>query len=390
MSTTRAPEARTVLVAHPGADLYGSDRVMLDTVSAWVHRGWRVVVTLPGDGPLVELLRSAGADVRARPTPVLRKSALRPAGAVQLVWTAIRSVRPGLRLIRDTHADVVYVSTVTIPLWLVLARLLRRPVMCHVHEAETSGRRAIRVALAAPLVLADRIVANSRFSLQVLTDSLPRLGRRARVIANPVPGPPEALEPRATLDAPLRVLYVGRLSPRKGPHVAVDAVAELTGRGIDVRLDLLGSVFPGYEWYEHDLRAAIDRDGLTDRVDLLGFRSDVWPTMATADVVVVPSLADEPFGNTAVEAVLAARPVVVSDGGGLTEAIDGYRSATAVTPGDPAAIAAELERIAGSWAELRDDALADAATARERHDPERYGDRMDLALSELVDRGARR
>lgn len=47
--------AGTVLIAHPSADLYGSDRVMLETVDALVAAGRRVVVTLPADGPLVQL-----------------------------------------------------------------------------------------------------------------------------------------------------------------------------------------------------------------------------------------------------------------------------------------------------------------------------------------------
>ena len=52
-----------VLVAHPGAELYGSDRVVLESVVAIVNAGAIVDVTVPETGPLIEELRRAGARV---------------------------------------------------------------------------------------------------------------------------------------------------------------------------------------------------------------------------------------------------------------------------------------------------------------------------------------
>ncbi|HKY16388.1 MAG TPA: glycosyltransferase, partial [Microthrixaceae bacterium] len=311
-SETSVPTAGRVLVTHPSAELYGSDRVLLDTVEQLVRRGWSVTTTLPGRGPLIERLEQAGSRVVVCDSPVLRKSALRPRGLVSLAGLAFRSVPPGLRLLRSTRPDVVYVSTVTVPLWMVLAKLTRRPLVCHVHEAETGAHRVLRVAMALPLLMCDRIVANSAFSRDVLARALGRLRGRTEVVSNPVPGPPTPLPTRPTLEGGAHVLYMGRLSPRKGPQFAVAAVDELVRAGRDVDLVLLGSVFDGYEWFEAELRDEIARRDLGDRVELLGFRPDIWPVVAAADIVVVPSVADEPFGNTAVEAVLAARPVVVS------------------------------------------------------------------------------
>jgi glycosyltransferase involved in cell wall biosynthesis len=107
--------------------------------------------------------------------------------------------------------------------------------------------------------------------------------------------------------------------------------------------------------------------------------------MAQADVVVVPSLADEPFGNTAVEALLAARPVIVSGAGGLLEAVEGFDSAQLVRPGDAAAIAAAIERVRIEWPAFRARASADAVVAADRHSPDRYGDRMAGLLAETID-----
>ena len=45
----RARTGRTALVAHSGADLYGSDRMLLESVVALRQAGWDVVVTVPED-----------------------------------------------------------------------------------------------------------------------------------------------------------------------------------------------------------------------------------------------------------------------------------------------------------------------------------------------------
>jgi glycosyltransferase involved in cell wall biosynthesis len=125
-------------------------------------------------------------------------------------------------------------------------------------------------------------------------------------------------------------------------------------------------------------------------VQLRGFQDSPWPFLAASDVLVVPSRLDEPFGNTAVESVLAARPVVVSDTSGLREAAWGYRSAQQVEPGDSHDIADALERVWTDWQRFRSDAISDEAVARERHSVETYQRRIaDAAAAVAVGRRSR-
>jgi glycosyltransferase involved in cell wall biosynthesis len=375
---------RTVLVAHPSPELYGSDRVLLESVSGLVEAGWDVVVTVPETGPLVPELEARGARVELCPALVLRKALLRPSGLWQLLRLTVGSLRHGRRLLRRLRPDAVYVNTVTIPLWLVSARLRRIPTLCHVHEAERSAHRAVRLVLALPVLLAGVVVANSRFSIDVLTGSVPRLAGRTRLVLNGVPGPPQVHPPRETLDPPVRLVYVGRLSPRKGVDVAVEALADLVADGTDAHLDLVGAVFAGYEWFEDQLQETARRRGVTDRVHLHGFVDPVWDLVAAGDVVLVPSTVDEPFGNTAVEAVLAARPVVAGATSGLLEATAGYRSARTVRPGDPRALADAVREVVADWPAQREAAVQDAREAEARHAPRTYRATVAGVVDELV------
>jgi glycosyltransferase involved in cell wall biosynthesis len=375
---------RTILVAHPSAELYGSDRVLLESVAGLVAAGARTVVTLPSDGPLVDALTGVGAVVHHAPTPVLRKAMLRPRGFASLVGQSVRGLSAGLGLVRRTRPDAVYVNTVTIPLWILVGRLTGRPVLAHVHEAEGSASRAIGTALALPLALATSVVANSRYSVEVLGRALPRVARRAVVVHNGVPGPADVVPARDALAGGLRILYVGRLSDRKGVDVAVEAIVELRDRGVAATLDIVGAVFPGYEAYEEHLRTTIRVLDLDDLVTMHGFHADVAPFVAAADTCVVPSRVDEPFGNTAVEALLAARPVVVSDTSGLREAAGGYESARMVPPSDPAALADALQDIATDWDAYRARAARDRFRAEHRHGPELYRQRIARSVGAML------
>ncbi|SDN45372.1 glycosyltransferase [Geodermatophilus sp. DSM 45219] len=366
----RRPLARPrVLVVHPGAELYGSDRVLLESVGALL-RDSEVTVALPGHGPLVAELEGRGARVVVRRMPVLRKAVLRPAGSVRLLADALLGLPSALALLRT--APAVHVNTTVLPSWLLLARLARRRVVCHVHEAEWPGPAVLQRLLLRTLLAADVVVANSRFTAEVLIGLVPALAGRTAVVANPVPAPVDAVPARERLDSPVRLLFVGRLSPRKGPDVAIRALRVLLDRGVDARLTVAGSVFEGYEWFADELWAEVTASGLADRVELLGFRDDVWPLLRGADVVLVPSTLDESFGNAAVEAVLAARPVVVSDLPGLREAVDGFAAARVAEPGRPERWADAVAGLVADWPGARSAALDDAARARERHAVHRF------------------
>ncbi|MCL3861291.1 glycosyltransferase [Actinotalea sp. K2] len=375
---------RTILLAHPSADLYGSDRVALESVSALVEAGWRVIVTLPAHGPLSALVRERGAHVAICPTLVLRKALLRPRGVVTLLRDTLAGLRHGWRLLVHLRPAAMYVNTVTIPLWVLLARLRRVPTLCHVHEAEGSAPAWARTVLGLPLLAADVVIANSRFSIGVIARSFPRLGRRIELVHNGVPGPADRSMGREVLEPPVRIVYIGRLSPRKGVDVAVDALRCLDERGVTAHLDLVGAVFPGYEWYQAELEAQVARLDLRDRVTFHGFRNEVWDLVRSSDLVVVPSRIDEPFGNTAVEAVLCARPVVASETSGLLEATAGYRSAHTVLPGSAEALADGIVRVVSEWDRSRNDAWADAATAVARHSPQTFRARVVDVVSRMV------
>ena len=120
-------------------------------------------------------------------------------------------------------------------------------MITHIHEAEAGASRLMLVAMYAPHLLATATIANSRVQ--------PLGHRRASTVARPAnPGGLQrrrrarcsASPARASLEGrPVRLTYVGRLSPRKGTDLVITAAAELVDDGVDVEVDILGEAFDG-------------------------------------------------------------------------------------------------------------------------------------------------
>lgn len=364
------PRTQTVLVVHPGAELFGSDRMLLESVTGLCEAGFHVVVALPSEGPLVPMLVEKGASVEILPMLVLRKQLLRPEGWTVLLLSAAKGLVAAWRLLRRIRPTTVYISTIIIPQWPVLARLLGARSISHVHEAERSGSRWMNRLLYIPHLASQVVLVNSRFSQETIRWALPVLARRSKIVYNGVASPLHPTPPREPLEGALRLLYMGRLSPRKGVDLVLEAADLLDRQERRVKVTLLGTAFAGNEWYEERLREqAADGDF---EVEFAGFHPEVWPFLAEADVLIVPSRTDEPFGNTAVEGILAQRPVIASDSSGLREAAGGYSTSRLVRPDDAKAIAEALLQFSDLWPFIVTDLSSSRDRALRRHAPRVY------------------
>jgi glycosyltransferase involved in cell wall biosynthesis len=380
MPTETAPP--TLLVAMPSSDVYGSDLQMLQTIAVVKDAGWRVVVTSPAEGPLNQRLADLGAEYMCRRAVVLRRADASVAGMIRLVATAARSAPSMFRLLRRVRPDVVLVNTITLPLWPLVGRFARRPVVVHVHEAEDDDPRLLRRAMALPLMFSSAIVVNSRTSQQSLLSVAPRLARRCRLVLNGVE-PPQSTPSAPSRRAPHQLIAIGRLSPRKAPGTAIDALALLVAAGRDAELTLVGTPAPGAESFVEQLRKRASDAGVTDRVRFAGYVSPLWPALADAEIVLAPSHG-ESFGNAVVEAQLALRPVVATDVRGHNETVIDDVTGLLVPVDDPAAMAEAVSLLLDDPERAARVADAGRRSALERYTAKRYRSEMRTVLERLV------
>jgi glycosyltransferase involved in cell wall biosynthesis len=332
-----------ILLTHPSVDLYGSDRMALLAMRALVKRGHSVTAVVPDHGPLISKIREFRGDVIIADTPVLRKSDLGLLGFLRLLWSAAVSQFRIARILRSVNPDVVYVNTIVQPWWIAGGKLQRRRVVVHVREAEGQQlHRILKTAINAPLMMADVILCNSKSTQREIASVLPMARKQIQVVYNGKDWSNyqsrQSASSSSDATAPVRLTVVGRLSPRKGHDIAIQALAEIISTGADATLTLVGGVFPGYEWYEDELRQIAARLDLADRVKFVGFQENIRTALAQTDIAIVPSRI-EPFGTVAAECMAAGLLTIVADVQGLAEIVENGNNGLTFSADDHDALA---------------------------------------------------
>lgn len=124
----------------------------------------------------------------------------------------------------------------------------------------------------------------------------------------------------ATFDT-LRICFAGLLMPYKGAHLLLEALAALHRKGIPFTCEIAGDTTDSR--YINHLKKLAEREGFSDRVHYPGFlnRAELAALYARSNVMVFPSIFDEPFGKSQIEAMAAGLAVISSGTGGAQEII---------------------------------------------------------------------
>jgi len=179
---------------------------------------------------------------------------------------------------------------------------------------------------------------------------------------------------------PARLVCIGRLVPKKGHELLLDAVRRTLDSGREVKLSLLGG-----GPLEGHLRERMSRDGLERHVELLGAvpPERAQTILREADLMVLPSRI-APDGDqdglpvVLVEALAAGVPVVSTAVAGIPELVD-ETTGWLVPPDNPVVLAEAIARALDEPGEAR---LARARRGREKVEGEFDLRRQVEALSE--------
>jgi phosphatidylinositol alpha-mannosyltransferase len=267
---------------------------------------------------------------------------------------------------RDRPFDLVHVHqplTPTLP--LLTGETAQAPVIGTFHAAGAKSRlfRLLRRPLARHFDRLEGLVAVSPAARQFAHRHFPG---DYRIIPNGVdtarfhPDVP----PRPELaDGRLNVLFVGRLDPRKGVPVLLDAMPAVRRLVPEARLIVVGDSF---------LRPWLARDQRGRTREHVRFVGAVPPAelpsyYASAHVVVSPALRNESFGIVLLEAMASGKPVVASDIPGYRAVVEDGEDGLLVPPGDAPALARTLAAL------LKDPAKRLRLAAAGRAKAETYG-----------------
>ena len=341
---SRRVATRGVMFFHAYPHQYaGAQRVVHLLCRELRRRGLPAWVTTPDRGAFTERLAAEGFDVRPVRAPRLWRRYGRalegPAGllaalALPLYWlrcaVAIRAWRPAVVHCND-HRGFLLCGPA--------ARLVGVPVVWHLHGSyESAALTRFCARLASAIVVVSAATASE----------MPVLKRYAAKVIVLHNGIEQLAVDRANADRWLattparssaRVVLTGaRINPDKGLDVLLRAAARVVNRHPDVDFLVAGHVQRGYERHYDELLALRASLGLEQRFHFLGAVDDSAAAWAAACVYCQPSRV-EPFGLGVLEAMSAAKPVVISTVGGLAEIVPSEQFGVRVPPGDPLALA---------------------------------------------------
>jgi glycosyltransferase involved in cell wall biosynthesis len=289
-----------------------------------------------------------------------------------LVALAAWCVRPGPRIVHVHMA--ARGSMYRKALLVAVAKLMRRPVVLHVHAGSGDidafvdrlgplRRGLLRAAFAA----SDRVLSVSASSAGTLRTRL----TNAEIVV--VPNAPPEVTPnvqRAEREE-IEVLFLGGFdNPVKGGAVLVEALPALLQRCPQASVLLAG---PG--------EAPND---LPDRARWGGWLDEQAKDKAfkSADLFAMPSLS-EGLPVALLEAMARGLPIVVSRVGGVPEVVTDGTDAVLVEPGDPVVLAERLGELVEDPERRRELGEAAAARAKRLADDDAYG-RLDAIYKELT------
>jgi glycosyltransferase involved in cell wall biosynthesis len=350
----RRPAARVLFVDHT-SELGGAEIGLLNLAQALDRERYEPVVVLFSDGPLRQRLVAADVEthvigsrdslVRARKDTLGLGALSRVGDVLAMLWLVLK-----LRnFIRRSNVQVVHAHSLKADIIGGLAgRLAGKPVIWHVHDRIASDYLPAPVARVfrwLARIVPHKVACNSKATLKTLCRDCGESGSgRYQVIhcGTIVPVQSPAMEPRG--ESPL-IGLVGRISHWKGQDVFLKAAAIAHQRFPLARFQVIGGVLFGEQEYEQQLHDSARELGLNDVVEFTGFRSDVPDLIRRLDVLVHASTAPEPFGQVVIEGMVAGKPVVATDGGGIPEIVVDGVTGLLVPMGDVQAMAAAIESL---------------------------------------------
>lgn len=270
-----------------------------------------------------------------------------------------------LRRRLDVDVDVMIQDELAHPSLVYTNRALPYPKVSVVHHLRASEPRRLaplyRAVERRYLATVDAVVCNSHTTRGVVTD----LGVDRAVVAPPAGdrfGPDiggNRIDERAHA-GPLRVVFVGNITPRKGLDTLVDGIAAADA---DIRLTVVGT--PADTRHVAVVRTLVREHGLTDRVSFAGRldEDELDATLEGSHVIAVPSRY-EGFGIVYLEGMSYGLPALATRAGGARDIVTDGETGVLVDPDDPAAVARELERFATD----RDRVAAMGRAARARYE----------------------
>lgn len=228
-----------------------------------------------------------------------------------------------LKLSEKISFDLIHAHDwLTYPAGLFLKKLTQKPLVAHLHATEFDralgyGHPVIHEIEYLGLNYSDRVIAVSHYTKSLAREHYFVPEEKIKVVHNGFTARERVVKKVKKFKEPV-ILFLGRLTPQKGPTIFLEIAKRVLQRGAKARF-----VIAGAGEMERELMLEAGSLGIGTHIMFTGFltRDEVERALSLADIVVMPSVS-EPFGIVALEALYFGCALILSKQSGASEVIE--------------------------------------------------------------------
>jgi len=331
-----------LLFIHQSGEMYGSDKTLLFLLKYLDKSRFTSVVILPSEGPLKIALENENIKVVIAPVLKLHRKMFSVKEIYNFLNDSKKAVSTMDILHKTHHFDIIYSNTLAVLLGINYARKRKIKHIWHIHEIIESPKLIKHFFLKLIQIKANTKIIYNSFATSKFWNINSIIARKSVVILNGLESIKESLPEKEIQQIRLDffnansneivIALIGRINSWKGQAILLEGFVELAKLNTNIKLVFIGSTPPNQDYLVADLHNKIAACNITEKVAIIPFQENIADFWQSIDIAVVPSIEPEPFGLVAVEAMLAKKPVVASNHGGLSEIVVNNETGLLVEP----------------------------------------------------------
>ena len=237
--------------------------------------------------------------------------------------------------------DLIYINTLALFSIVVIAKLLNIKSLVHCHEY-LNGSFYGRLIKKTVQHCATVIVSVSNHVASYISD----FKSNSYVIHNGIPD--LSLKKTAPLNNGfVNFAMVGRVMPEKGQWFLLDALKATPKENLaKIKVHVYGDAPPTRKELMSKFIEDINLAGLSDTVIVYGFDPEASEKIQQLDCCLVPSLMQDPFPTTVLEAMRASKIVIATNHGGAKEVINSGVNGFSINPNGVEQLSSVLSKVA--------------------------------------------
>tara|TARA_B110000908_G_C10241933_1_gene446577 strand:- start:79 stop:1227 length:1149 start_codon:yes stop_codon:yes gene_type:complete len=316
---------KKICFIHPSSELYGADKILIYVMKNYFD--YQKVLILRSEGPLVALVQKElpDVDIRIIPSlPIIAKKNLKLSGVFKFLLSLF-TFPSKIKDIRKENPDIVYLNTLAVlPMLFYFSSSVKKVI--HIHEILKNDNFLHRSINKIALIKSDILICvskavknNMEFGSGLKKDKLKLINNGISFKKNIHDNLPFNIDKTKT-----NFVLIGRIKPsHKGQNLLIEAISKLNKAILEnAHFFFVGSTVTGQEYMLDEVKNYIKILNLNKIITIIPFVENIEIVYKNIDVVIVPSVFDDPFPTTVLEGMFFSKPIIGTNVGGIPEMIE--------------------------------------------------------------------